>query len=202
MCILKITIFHDRSHAVCIRWQMSCPPERWQKLRDWPVGERRQAAPQRSCSSAAGLDWVTPGCSRKLAYSRHRNWDYLAPLGRRRCPVISWCGRVWGDVTMPSAALGSSPLFPEVLQISSKDLFKTKGFHSEKAKWESICGLKRWCLGLAYPQSLCFNVLCFYCSEKEKLCAMVRCVQSFGKENKLYAVMFSYLVVKVGASGF
>lgn len=61
---------------------------------------------------------------------------------------------------------------------------------------------QRCCHGLPWAHSVCFNLFCFCCSEEEKLYAVVHCVRSLGKENKLHAVRFSYLVIKVGASGF
>lgn len=71
-----------------------------------------------------------------------------------------------------------APIPSSTADFLEKRLFKTK-LNSEKAKWESVCSLK----GVV-------------------LYAMVHCVQSLGKQNKLYAVRFSYLVVKVGVSGF
>lgn len=57
MCILKVTIFHDHSLALYIRWYMFYPHERWQKLQDWTVADRRQAALR--SSPAAEVDWVS-----------------------------------------------------------------------------------------------------------------------------------------------
>lgn len=94
-----------------------------------------------------------------------------------------------GALAALNSASGSSPSFPAVLQDQPVENEK---IHSGKAKWKSVCSLKKCCLGLTQPLAVCFNLLRFYCSEKGKVLVMVHCVQSLGKENKLQAARFMW----------
>ena len=119
--IFKTAIFRECSHAVCIRWQMSCSREGWRKLRDWPMAGRRQAAPRRSSLPAAGLDWSAPNALASwltLAIRVGTAWHALVCTGVLQSPGTASGLRALMTL---SSARGSLPLFPAVLQISSKE---------------------------------------------------------------------------------